>query len=60
MLEMHLRQPGSEADLGLLQHPRRRSSLWWYLTAWGLTYSACELFTKNKERIHIFKETGGS
>ena len=24
----------------------------------GFTYSACELFTKNKERIQKFKETG--
>ena len=26
----------------------------------GFTYSACELFTKNKERIQKFKETGDS
>ena len=24
----------------------------------GFTYSACDPFTKNKERIRIFKETG--
>ena len=24
----------------------------------GFSYSACESFTKNKERIQIFKETG--
>ena len=26
----------------------------------GFTYSACRLFTKNKERIQKFKETGGT
>ena len=26
----------------------------------GFTYSACGLFTKNKERIQKFKETGDS
>ena len=26
----------------------------------GFTYSACGLFTKNKERIQKFKETGGT
>ena len=26
----------------------------------GFTYSACGLFTKNKERIKTFKETGDS
>ena len=26
----------------------------------GFTYSACESFTKNKERIQTFKETGDS
>ena len=26
----------------------------------GFTYSACVSFAKNKERIHIFKETGDS
>ena len=26
----------------------------------GFTYSTCGLFTKNKERIQKFKETGGS
>ena len=26
----------------------------------GFTYSACSLFTKNKERIQNFKETGNS
>ena len=26
----------------------------------GFTYSACRPFTKNKERIQIFKETGDS
>ena len=26
----------------------------------GFTYSACERFTKNKERIQKFKETGGT
>ena len=26
----------------------------------GFTYSACEPFTKNKERIQKFKETGDS
>ena len=26
----------------------------------GLTYSACGLFTKNKERTQKFKETGNS
>ena len=26
----------------------------------GFTYIACESFTKNKERIKIFKETGDS
>ena len=26
----------------------------------GFTYRACETFTKNKERIQKFKETGGS
>ena len=26
----------------------------------GFTYSACGLFTKNKERIKKFKETGDS
>ena len=26
----------------------------------GLTYSACEPFTKNKERIQKFKETGNT
>ena len=26
----------------------------------GFTYSACGPFTKNKERIRKFKETGGS
>ena len=26
----------------------------------GFTYSACGPFTKNKERIQIFKETGDS
>ena len=29
-----------------------------HLTQPGFTYSACEPFTKNKERIQIFKETG--
>ena len=29
-----------------------------YLRQLGLTYSACGLFTKNKEKIHTFKETG--
>ena len=26
----------------------------------GFTYSACGLFTKNKERVQKFKETGGT
>ena len=26
----------------------------------GFTYSACEPFTKNKEKIQIFKEAGDS
>ena len=26
----------------------------------GLTYSACGLFTRNKEKIKKFKETGGT
>ena len=26
----------------------------------GLTYSTCQTFTKNKERIQTFKETGDS
>ena len=26
----------------------------------GFTYSACRPFSKNKERIQIFKETGDS
>ena len=29
-----------------------------YLKQPGFTYSACGLFTKNKERIQKFKETG--
>ena len=29
-----------------------------YLKQSGFTYSACGLFTKNKERIQKFKETG--
>ena len=29
-----------------------------HLRQLGLTYSACGLFTKNKEKIHTFKETG--
>ena len=29
-----------------------------YLTQPGFTYRACEPFTKNKERIQKFKETG--
>ena len=29
-----------------------------YLKQLGFTYSACEPFTKNKERIQKFKETG--
>ena len=29
-----------------------------HLKQLGFTYSACRLFTKNKERIHKFKETG--
>ena len=29
-----------------------------HLTQPGFTYSACEPFTKNKERIQKFKETG--
>ena len=29
-----------------------------YLKQPGFTYSACEPFTKNKERIQKFKETG--
>ena len=31
-----------------------------YLKQPGLTYSACGLFTKNKERIQQFKQTGDS
>ena len=31
-----------------------------YIRKPRLTYSACGLFTKNKERIQIFKETGDS
>ena len=31
-----------------------------YLRQPGFTYSACGTFTKNKERIQIFKETGDS
>ena len=31
-----------------------------YLTQPGFTYSACGPFTKNKERIKKFKETGDS
>ena len=31
-----------------------------HLRQQGCTYSACELFTKNKERIQKFKETGNS
>ena len=31
-----------------------------YLRQPGFTYRACELFTKNKERIQIFKEAGDS
>ena len=30
------------------------------LSKWGFTYSACGLFTKNKEIIQKFKETGDS
>ena len=26
----------------------------------GFIYSVCGLFTKNKERIHLFKKTGGT
>ena len=29
-----------------------------HLKQTGFTYSACRLFTKNKERIQKFKETG--
>ena len=29
-----------------------------YLRQPGFTYSAYEVFTKNKERLQIFKETG--
>ena len=29
-----------------------------YLRQLGLTYSACESFTKNRERSQKFKETG--
>ena len=31
-----------------------------YLKQPGLTYSACGLFTENKERIQQFKQTGDS
>ena len=31
-----------------------------HLTHSGFTYSACRPFTKNKERIHKFRETGDS
>ena len=31
-----------------------------HLKQHGFTYSACGLFTKNKERIQKFKETGDS
>ena len=31
-----------------------------YLIQNGFTYSACESFTKNRERIQIFKETRDS
>ena len=31
-----------------------------YLRQPGFTYSACRPFTKNKERIQKFKESGGS
>ena len=46
MPEMHLRKPGFTYEMHLRQP--------------GFTYSACGPFTKNKERIQKFKQTGDS